>query len=211
MLRKYRFSDGTVEFDDSKNVRALLAYAFDAFGYYEPIGMQYVTLFQCHHSRSDEGWFTTDVDRSCAEEIENRDELCYAYHMPGVFYFAEGGWGHHMVRLGNHPELPDPVSLSLKFEDFENEVVISGRYCLRDVVRFLQRSGYVDSDLAAVRVLEIPTRDSVFPRRYAIPLTDPIMGVKLVGLEGALADYRRGMGLAEDDSCRMIFKLSDAR
>ena len=81
------------EFDDSKTVREMIQFAFDQLDYYEPAGMEIVTVFQCHHPKTSTGWFTRDTGRICAEEIINTDELCFAYQIPDVFYFAEGGWG----------------------------------------------------------------------------------------------------------------------
>ena len=116
MIKNYTFFDGgTISFDDEKKVKELIRYAFDEFDYYEPIGIEYVTIFQCHHSKTNTGWFTKDTNNSCCDEIENPDELCFAYYVPEVFYFAEGGWGHHMRELGNHPEIPNPVDIKLRF------------------------------------------------------------------------------------------------
>lgn len=128
MTRIYQFvGEEPLSFDDSKSVKELIQYAFDEFGYYEPAGMELVTLFQ-PQARTYTGWFTTDTTRSCADEIENRENLCFAYSMPNVFYFAEGGWGHHMLKLGNHPPIDAPVLLKLRFEDFDHSVVINGTY-----------------------------------------------------------------------------------
>ena len=49
------------------------------FDYYEPAGMELVTIFQSHNSKTNVGWFTTDTSRSCEEEIEDTDWLCFAY------------------------------------------------------------------------------------------------------------------------------------
>ena len=48
MIQKYKFcnNEDFVYFDDEKTVKELLCYAFDSFGYYEPFGMEIVTLFQ---------------------------------------------------------------------------------------------------------------------------------------------------------------------
>lgn len=126
MIQKYSFfNEDIIEFDDTRSVKELIQYAFEQFDYYEPAGMEIVTLFQCHHPQSDTGWFTIDTNRKCSDEIIDRNNLCFAYYMPNVFYFAEGGWGHHMIELGNHPNIPRPVALKIRFEDFDNTVIIN--------------------------------------------------------------------------------------
>lgn len=154
MIKTYTFicENASIEFDDSKTVRELIDYAFDQLEYYEPAGMQLVTLFQCHHSKSLNGWFTRDTSRTCAEEIENPDELCFAYQMPDVFYFAEGGWGHHMTELGNHPIIPDPVDLKLRFEDFNNTIVINGQYTFSDIIKYLVKTEYIPKNSSRLLV-----------------------------------------------------------
>lgn len=185
MIRSYSFFDGgTLEFEDSKTVKELIQYAFERFGYYEPAGMEIVTLFQCHHSQSYTGWFTTDTNRICAEEIENRDELCFGYQMPDVFYFAEGGWGHHMVKLGNHPIIPDPVALKIRFEDFDNTVVINGKYCFSDIIKYLKDSHYISG---FSRLLVNPAGIPDGP--YSIYPSDNIMQLKLVDFIDRIEKY----------------------
>ena len=106
MIQTYHFfGEHSLEFEDSKTVKELIEYAFEKFDYYEPFGMDSVTVFQCHHPDSNYGWFTTNTKRRCVDEIVNRNELCFGYTIPGILYYAEGGWGHHMEQLGNHPVL----------------------------------------------------------------------------------------------------------
>ena len=120
MHRMFKFEDlEPLFFDDTKSVKELIQYAFNEFDYYEPAGTEIVTLFQ-PQSRTSTGWFTTDTSRLCVDEIEDAEILCFAYHMPNVFYFAEGGWEHHMLHLGNHPQIDNPVFLHLRFDDFDN-------------------------------------------------------------------------------------------
>lgn len=185
MLKKYYFfGSGTVEFEDSKTVKELIQYAFEQFGYYEPAGMEIVTLFQCHHSQSNCGWFTRDTDRTCAEEIENCDELCFAYQMPGVFYFAEGGWGHHMPELGNHPIIPDPVELRIRFEDFDNTVVINGKYCFNDIIKYLKATQYItDHPMLLVNPVGIPDDP------YYIGCSDALMQLNLADFLDRIEEY----------------------
>ena len=185
MLKKYSFFDGeTIEFDDSRSVRELLERAFDEFGYYEPFGMETVTLFQSLHSSGSTGWFTTDPEKSCAEEIENGDDLHFAYHKPGVFYYAEGGWGHHMQALGNHPELEEPVALRLQFDDFKNTVVFSGKLTLRKVIEMFREADYISADADKVTVRAI----NPYQEPYEIAFSDPRLDLDLVSFEKTLPD-----------------------
>lgn len=171
MKQEYTFCTGsTLEFDDSKSVKELIEYALDIFGYYEPMGMDILTIFQAHHPDTNTDWFTTDVTLRCVDEIRNRDWLCFAYHLPDVFFFAEGGWGHHMPELGNRPRIPNEVSLKLRFKDFDNTIVINGNYTFMDIVRVLRQREYIKSDCDAVKVLPVGIAQS-----YSIPFSDSIM------------------------------------
>lgn len=185
MLKEYRFFDGlTVQFDDKKTVRELLKYAFEKGEYYEPFGMGVVTLFQAHSSRSSERWFTTDVNKICAEEIEDPEWLCFAYQMPEVFYYAEGGWGHHMMTLGNRPVIKDPVSLHLRFDEFDNTVVIAGKYTFKDIIAKLIDVGYITDEATHLTVRSInPYRDP-----YMISFSDQTMNLPLTEFEKKLPD-----------------------
>lgn len=187
MKQIYTFFDGgPVEFDDAKTVRELIAYAFDRFGFYEPLGMETVTLFQAHHPDTDDGWFTTDTARTCAEEIKNPHELCFAYHLPGVLYYAEGGWGHHMASLGNHPHIPDAVSLNLRFEEFDHMLVLNGQLCLRDIIRLFQQAGYIGT-ASAIRVIPVGCADQA----YTLPLSDPIVHSPMAEFHKTLQQYHK--------------------
>lgn len=186
MKQKYTFfDDGTIEFDDAKSVKELIAYAFNTFDYYEPMGMEIVTLFQAHHPDTNSGWFTTDITLSCAEEIRNCDELCFAYYLPNVFYFAEGGWGHHMPKLGNHPEIPNAVSLTIQFEDFNNTVVINGQYSFNDIICVLKRTEYIDSSCDSIEVIPI----GCAYKSYLVPSSDPIMSMCLTDFVKKIEQY----------------------
>lgn len=193
MIKNYTFFDGgTISFNDEKKVKELIRYAFDEFDYYEPIGIEYVTIFQCHHSKTNTGWFTKDTNNSCCDEIENPDELCFAYYVPEVFYFAEGGWGHHMRELGNHPEIPNPVDIKLRFTDFNNTVIINGKYCLNDIVQLLKDSEYISDECRMIRIIAI-YGDLSFHHvnSYVIRLSDPIMNVKLSNLDNEINKYHK--------------------
>lgn len=164
-----------VSFDDEGTVAELIQCAFHKYGYEEPLGMDIVTVFQCHHPADNEGWFTTDVTRKCRNEIVNRKELCFAYYLPGVFYFAEGGWGHHMISLGNHPVLENPVSVSLVLEEMrQNSVVINGRFTMRDVIRYLQSGGYISQNINRLFIRYIGSLNDLI-----IPWDDGRLDLKL--------------------------------
>lgn len=89
MIQTYKFfgENSSLEFDDSKTVKELLQYAFERFDYYEPFGMDTVTIYQSGHAH-----FTLDTSRKCYEEIKDPKGLCFAYYIPGFLYYAEGGW-----------------------------------------------------------------------------------------------------------------------
>lgn len=196
MIQTYNFyGEGSLEFDDSRSVKELIEYAFDAFDYYEPMGMNIVTLFQPLHPNSDFGWFTTDTTLRCADEIQNRDFLCFAYHLPNVFYFAEGGWGHHMCSLGNRPPIPNEVHLHLGFEDFKNTIVINGNYTFMDIVTALKQSGYIRSNCRTIGIKPVGVLQS-----YEITMSDPILKLPLVEFVKRIESYHNEyLDLTEED------------
>ena len=155
MHRMFKFEgQEPLFFDDTKSVKELIQYAFNEFDYYEPAGMEIVTLFQ-PQSRTSTGWFTTDTSRLCVDEIEDAEILCFAYNMPNVFYFAEGGWGHHMLHLENHPQIDNPVLLHLRFDDFDNSVVINGKYTFENIISFLKRTNYLPREVCSLLIRAI--------------------------------------------------------
>lgn len=179
------FEGGPVEFDDEKTVRELIAYAFDQFDFYEPLGMDTVTLFQAHHPDTDDGWFTTDTGRTCAQEIKNPHDLFFGYHIPNVLYYAEGGWGHHMPRLGNHPHIPNAVPLTLQFEESDHTMVINGDYRLSDIISIFRNAEYIPQTCDRIRIIPIGCAD----RSYSIPFSDPLVRLPLADLPAAIAQY----------------------
>lgn len=58
-----------LDFDDNKSVKELVKYLFDQKGYYEPYGIDIVTLFQIYSSKGadGDGFFITDTQAKCAE------------------------------------------------------------------------------------------------------------------------------------------------
>lgn len=187
MMKEFHFiGEEPVQFDDSKCVRELIEYAFNRFDYYEPFGMDSVTVFQCHHPDSNYGWFTTDTKRRCVDEIKNRDELCFGYHIPGILYFAEGGWGHHMDELGNHPVFEKPVSLKLKFEDFDHTVVFEGTHSFKEILNLLKNTGYLEKSISQIKVNVL-----AYPKpNYSqyIELRNPILDAPIAEFENSLPE-----------------------
>ena len=148
MIKTYKFfGENPLEFEDTKTVKELLQYALERFDYYEPFGMDTVTIYQSSHSH-----FTLDTNRKCSEEIKDLDGICFAYHIPNFLYYAEGGWGHHMTELSNHPVFNNPVSLKIKFEDFDHTVVFEGTHSFREVLNLLKRVGYIDEPIERIKI-----------------------------------------------------------
>lgn len=149
MIQTYKFfgENSSLEFDDSKTVKELLQYAFERFDYYEPFGMDTVTIYQSGHAH-----FTLDTSRKCYEEIKDPKGLCFAYYIPGFLYYAEGGWGHHMSELSNHPVFSPPISLKLKFEEFDHTVVFEGTHSFREVLDLLKQVGYVNDSISQITI-----------------------------------------------------------
>ncbi len=183
MIQKYEFyGEEAFYFDDQKSVKELIRYAFEKFDYYEPLGFDIVTIFQPHHSRANVGWFTTDTEKSCAEEIENKSELFFAYHKQDVFYFAEGGWGHHMTDITNKPEIKNPVALNLRFEDFDHTVVFCGDITMRNIIDLFIKAGYIDSKADHLRIQIInPYMDPIY-----ISFSDNRLDLDLISFKKSL-------------------------
>lgn len=185
MIQKYSFSNESesICFDDEKPVKELISAAFEKFGYYEPFGINIVTLFQAHYPGSTEGWFTRDIYKPCKEEIiGDKYWLCFAYYMPNVFYYAEGGWGHHMISMKNHPEIDSPVMLHLRFDDFDNTVVFNGNLSFKEVVELFKSVEYIPQNARRIVVHVInPSTPSV-----EFKLSDAQMNLPLVEFEKEL-------------------------
>lgn len=176
MIRSYTFfHGGSLEFEDSKTVRELIEYAYGQFRHTLLPAIEIATIHQSPDPRAETGWFTRDTNHTCAEEIVNPDHLYFACQLPDVFYFAEGGWGHHMTELGNHPIISDPVNLNLCFTGFDDNVIINGNYSFADIINYLKDSHYI-SECSKLHVKPIGIPDW----GYFIQLSDDIMQLKLV-------------------------------
>lgn len=191
MLQKYHVFGVTGTkgfcFDDTRTVQEFVEALFCEYNYYEPFGMEFVTIFQGHSDRGYCGWFTTDKSKRCSEEITHPNDLCIAYNVPGVFYYAEGGWGHHMISLGNSPSLDNPVSLHLRFRDndnehFDNTVVIAGQYTFRDIISCL-----IEYDYSLFNQKQIIIHScNPYREPYSISFDDALLKAPLVDFKKTL-------------------------
>lgn len=109
--------------------------------------MDTVTIYQTGFAH-----FTLDTSRKCCEKIKDPYGLCFAYYIPGFLYYAEGGWGHHMSELSNHPVFNNSVSLKLKFEDFDHTVVFEGSHSFREILDLLKQVGYVNNSILQITI-----------------------------------------------------------
>ena len=102
----------------------------------------------------------------------------------------ERGEKYHMRELGNHPEIPNAVEIILRFTDFYNTVVINGKYCLNDIVHFLKKSEYISAASKMIRIIAVYRNlSSYLHNSYIIPLSDPIMNVKLSDFDEEILKY----------------------
>ena len=154
MLNKYLFhidgDDVVMETDDSISVKELIEILMERTDCYEPLGIDCVRIFEGYSEKSLSGWYIDDISQTCDKAIDNPNDLYLAYHMPDIFFYAEGGWGHHMAKLGNSPVIPNAVSLHIRFEEFDNTVVVNGAYSLREMISFIEKSGYLDSRIEGI-------------------------------------------------------------
>lgn len=180
MIRVYHFvGESPLQFDDAKTVKELIQYAFEYFGYYEPFRMDAVTIYQTHYAH-----FTLDTSRKSADEIKGTSGICFAYHIPSFLYYAEGGWGHHMQELTNHPVLRNPISLKMKFEDFDHTVVFEGTHTFRDVLNLLKQVGYVETSISQIKIQVL-----AYPKpnySYYLDCKNPILDDSLIAFEKTL-------------------------
>lgn len=57
-----------------------------------------------------------------------------------------------MQKLTNHPVLRNPISLKMKFEDFDHTVVYEGTHTFRDVFNLLKQVGYVETSISQIKI-----------------------------------------------------------
>ena len=148
-------NDVVVEVDDSISVKELIEVLMERIDCFEPLGIDCVRLFEGFSEKSFSGWFIDNISETCNEAIDNPNDLYLAYHIPNIFFYAEGGWGHHMASLGNCPVIPNAVSFRIRFEEFDNTVVVNGAYTLREMLSFIEKSGYIDSTIEGIIIHKI--------------------------------------------------------
>lgn len=115
-----------METDDSISVKELIEILLERIDCYEPLGIDSVRIFEGYSEKNNSGWYIDNILQTCDKAIDNPNDLYLTYHMPDIFFYVEGGWGHHMASLGNCPVIPNAVSIHIRFEDFDNTVVING-------------------------------------------------------------------------------------
>ena len=57
-----------------------------------------------------------------------------------------------MCELPNHPVFNNPVSLKIKFEDFNHTVVFEGTHSFREVINLLKQVGYIDESIEKIKI-----------------------------------------------------------
>ena len=80
-----------------------------------------------------------------------------------------------MCALGNHPEIEDPVSLHIRFEDFNHTVVVNGSYRVCDILDMLKRSEYIPEECGFIKVIPVGCAD----KSYLLSIEDPAISLPL--------------------------------
>ena len=151
MIRTYSFFDmETVQFDDELPVKDLMKHIFDESDYYEPAGMDIATALDAHYAH-----IVTDTSKKCKDELLSERDFCVAYYVPDKFYFAEGGWGHHMREMDAINNISNPVDVQFRFKDFKHTVVLNGKITLKEIYAFLVKSTYIDKQQQLFRFCEM--------------------------------------------------------
>lgn len=146
MKREYYFFglDGhnvKILFDDEQTVKELVCHALAEYDYYEPLGESVLTVYD-----SSKYHFVTNPSNKCKDEIsfdQIGNVLCIGYFLDNAFYFAEGGWGHHMIGMDAKKRIKDPIAIEIRFEDFKNTVVINGNISLGSIFDYLLKGTYI--------------------------------------------------------------------
>ena len=131
-----------VIFDDEKTVKELIEYVFDQSGYYEPMGLDVVTVYD-----ASKYYVVTDTSKKCKDELDpsGNNVFTVAYLKKDFFFFAEGGWGHHMIDMNAAKLISNPINVKVVFDDFKNSVVINGNVKLGEIYSFLRDATYISS------------------------------------------------------------------
>lgn len=89
-----------------------------------------------------------------------------------------------MLALGNHPVINNPVSLHLRFDEFDNTVVIAGKYSFKDIIAKLIDVGYITDEATHLVIRSVnPYREP-----YTISFSDQMMNLPLTEFENKLPD-----------------------
>ena len=141
MERLYRFFDmEDVLFDDERSVKELMEYVFEKSDCYEPMGMDIVTVYD-----ASKYYVVTDTSKKCKDELDpsGGNGFTVAYLKEDKFFFAEGGWGHHMIDMNAVKLIGNPINIRVVFDDFKNSVVINGNLTLGEIYAFLCDTTYI--------------------------------------------------------------------
>lgn len=135
-----------IVFDDRKPVKELIKFVFDQGDYYEPAGMNIVTLYDASSYH-----VITDTTMPCYKAFSSQGNmghgnngLCLAYYLPNRFFYAEGGWGKHMIEMDVVENISDPVAVEFRFTDFKNTVVLNGNLTIRQIYNYLLKTTYIE-------------------------------------------------------------------
>ena len=145
MKRTYHIFDcDPIDFDDERTVRELIEKAFEENDYFEPAGMDIVTLYDAAQYK-----VVIDTDVPCKDAIrpygyrDNFNGLCFAYLKPHWFFYAEGGWGHHMIDMNAARYVDNPMAVKFVFEDFRHTVVVNGNATPKAIYDYLFKTSYI--------------------------------------------------------------------
>lgn len=135
-----------IVFDDRKPVKELIKFVFDQGDYYEPAGMNIVTFYDASSYH-----VITDTAMPCYKAFSSQNNmghgsngLCLAYYLPNRFFYAEGGWGKHMIEMDVVENISDPVAVEFRFTDFKNTVVLNGNLTIRQIYNYLLKTTYIE-------------------------------------------------------------------
>lgn len=134
------FDIGKLEFDENKTIAELVETAFEEYGYWEPAGIELVTIYDAEHYN-----VVLDRNKTCKEAGLGK-KLCIAYFKPNTFFYVEGGWGHHMIQMNAVKYIDNPIWFQLIFDKFQGVPVINGNVTLRQMFKFLSNAGYIDEE-----------------------------------------------------------------
>ena len=88
------------------------------------------------------------------------------------------------MSLGNHPEFSYPISLKLKFKEFDHTVVFEGTHSFREILDILEKVGYIKKPILriTVQVLAYPKENYV----KFIESCNPVLDAPKIDLEKSL-------------------------